>query len=222
MLLRGGKKGTSKRTTVLFALLFVYAFGYVGFMNYELFKPLCLPFHELGFDWLFFAYAAIFALVFTIFGCIFTIQSQVFESKDNDMLLAMPIPPMCIFISRLIPIFAQTLLLSTTALLPAFIIYTMQIEVSVTLLLCFLLMFFAVPLLSIVICTALGTFTAWVSSKIAYKNLVTILISLLFIVGYVYLSTNSQSLLDTLINDGEGISNAIKAYFWIFYQAGLA
>ncbi len=215
-------KGNTKKTAMLFGFLFVYVFGYFGVMNYNLFKPLCLPFAQAGIGWLYFALAAIFAIVFSIIGGVFTVQSQVYEARDNDALLSMPIPPIKILISRLLPIYAQVFLFSSAFLIPVCIPYAMSVEISFGLVLSWALLIFAVPCVGLVLCCLLGWFTAWVSSRMTSKNLFTIVLSLLFIAIYFSVALKMQDYMTSLITSGEAFGNTVKTYLWVFYQFGKA
>ena len=46
-----------------------------------------------GMDWLFFAIMGLMALAMGVFGSVFNTYAGLYQGKDNDMLLSMPIPP---------------------------------------------------------------------------------------------------------------------------------
>ena len=67
---------------------------------------------ESDYPWLYFAMAGIFAFALGIFGTVFTTQSQMYEAKDNELLLAMPLKPSQIIGSRVLMLYLLTFLFS--------------------------------------------------------------------------------------------------------------
>ncbi len=221
-LLGGGKKKSGTKTYIGFAVLFLISLVYIGYFNYTALAPLCLPLNALGLDWIYFAYAVMFSMLITIFSSVFTVQSSVFESKDNDMLLAMPIPPRYLLLSRLIPVYLQGFAFGAVPLLVSFVYYAITIELSVSLGLCWILMLIAVPLFSMLLCTALGTLTAWICSKLARRNIFVLTVSMGFVALYYYLLNTAQRLLNDVLFYGGEVADSIRTYLWPIHRMGRA
>ncbi len=215
-----GNRG--KRSNLLYAFLFIYVFGYFGVMNYNLFKPLCIPFSENNLDWLYFSYAAIFAVIFSTIGGVFTVQSQLYEAKDNDSLLSMPIPPIKILISRLLPIYAQSFVFSSLFVVAAYICYAQSVPISATTAIAWVILCFALPCVGLILCCLLGGVTAWISSKLSNKNIFTIVVSLIFAALYFAFAFRMDEYMTSLITNANAVGGKIKLYFWLFYKFGQA
>lgn len=74
---------------MLYVLLMV---GVIGGM-FTLFSiGLCAPLHEAGLDWLYFTLFALVGVLMGVFGSVFNTFSGLYQAKDNDLLLSLPIP----------------------------------------------------------------------------------------------------------------------------------
>ena len=72
------------------------------------------------------AYFTLFALVgvlMGVFGSVFNTFSGLYQAKDNDLLLSLPIPVRAILASRLLGVYLMGLMFSGVILLPCVIVY---------------------------------------------------------------------------------------------------
>ena len=106
---RHKKKKTGKGMTILFAVLYLYVGLVIAGSMCVNFAQLGPDYHEAGMDWMYFVMAAIMALALSLFGGVFMTQSQLYDAKDNALLLSMHIPPSAILMSRMIPLLALNL-----------------------------------------------------------------------------------------------------------------
>mgnify|MGYP000793130102 CR=1 FL=1 len=110
-LLRSRRKQTKGGTgrTIGFAVLFLYVIICFFIMFGSMFSSICMPLHELGLGWLYFAIAGLMAFMLTFIGNVFATQTQLFDAKDNELLLSMPIAPKFILGSRMLLLLALDL-----------------------------------------------------------------------------------------------------------------
>ena len=87
----GAKSG--KGRTVLMGLLTLYVIGCFFIMFGSMFFSLCEPLHELGLGWFYFAIAGLLAFALSFIGNIFATQTQLYDARDNELLLSLPIKP---------------------------------------------------------------------------------------------------------------------------------
>ena len=118
-----GKKRRSKGGLALYALLLVYVVAVFGFLFYQMMGVLCTPLINSGLSWLYFALAGTMATALGVFGSVFAAQSQLYEAKDNELLLSLPIPPGRILLARMLVLYAQTLIFEATVLIPCILVY---------------------------------------------------------------------------------------------------
>ena len=96
-----GKRKGGKGAPILFALLFVHCFGVFGFLFYQMFGMMAESLYATPYDWYYFAMVGLFSFALSFFFTAFTAKSELFEAKDNELLLSMPIKPRLIITSRM-------------------------------------------------------------------------------------------------------------------------
>ena len=91
---------------------------------------LCDVFATNGMDWMYFTMIGLFSIVMGAFGSVFNTYSGLYLSKDNDLLLSMPIPVRCIIASRLLSVYLMGTLYAGMVYLPAMIVYWVRATAS--------------------------------------------------------------------------------------------
>ena len=124
------KPKKSVGTWILLGLLVVYVLGASCVMMYLLFDFLVAPYHLMRLDWLYFGLAGTMALGIALLGSVFASQSQLYEAKDNALLLSMPIPPKYILLTRILPLLSMNLLLCAIIMVPAMVVYAINVGFS--------------------------------------------------------------------------------------------
>lgn len=159
-------------------VVFVAMFFLVGFSL----APILI---ELGLTWLYFTYMAISATVLGIFGSIFMTQAMLYDAKDNELLLSLPIPPRYILLCRMIPLYVETLAFEAIVLLPMMVAFAIcNGGLGAALVVSFVLFLVLLPLLGLTICCILGWLIAILTSRMRNKSVFTVLLSLGFILAY--------------------------------------
>ncbi len=208
------KKTGTKGFVILFAVLTVsISFSFVG-MSF-LFADAFLP---LGLDWVYFMMMAAIALVVSVVGSVFSAYSILYSAKDNEFLMAMPIPPATILSVRLIAVFLSGFLFECMALVPAIVVYAIRAGIKWYLLLqVFDLLW--IGLLALVLTSLLGFLVGLVVARARHKSLTTILISvtLLALYYFVYFRLNSflQAIATNAAFIGESVSGKAKPVMWV-------
>ena len=124
-------KARSKAGTIAYIALFVLIMagllgGTFGAMAYSL----CAPLAAAGAGWLYFAIMSAIAFLLGIFGSVFTTYTGLYLSKDNDLLLSMPIPTGKIMLARLLGVYLMGLMYSAVVIVPAVIVYLVTVPFS--------------------------------------------------------------------------------------------
>lgn len=220
-----GKKQTKtsrKATTgkvLLFTVLWIYVLGVAGFLMYFLFDSLALPYHALGLDWLYFAMAGTFALGFSLLGGVFSTQNQLYNARDNDLLMAMPIPPRLILITRILPLLALNLLTSALVILPATLVYGLRIG--------FFWESVLFPVLSIVLISLLAQGLAcllgWGMHMLLQrmnKSFASLLFMVLFLGLYFYVYPQASKILQAMAANGQKLAETLQGWVWPLYALG--
>lgn len=201
--------------------LLIFVMVCMEFMFVALWMSL-LVFCEIGLSWLYFAMSGLVALALAVFGSVFMTQTQLYDAKDNELLLSMPVRPMQILMSRMAVLLVMTGIFSLAVLLPAFVIYGVCYGATVLMVLGWLLTSVSVILLAQSLCCALGWVLHQLLSRIRNKAAVSLVYMVLFLGAYFYFYANANTLLAELAQNGEKIAVTVKDAVWPLYALGLA
>lgn len=217
------KKNTarSKAGIIGYIILFIAIMaGLLGGMFTALSLTLCAPLSAAGMDWLYFAIMGLLSVLLGVFGSVFNTYSCLYLSKDNDLLLSMPIPVNVIMASRLLTVYLLGLMYSAVAILPAVIVYWVTATVSVGTIFGGLLLILLISVFVLTLSCALGWVVAKISLKLKNKSFITVVISLAFIGGYYFLYFKAQTLIQDLLANAAVYGEKIKGAAYPLYLFG--
>ena len=166
-----------------FVFFVVIMVGVLGGIFTALSLSLCEGLTSIGMGWLYFLLMGGIAILLGAFGSIFNTYSSLYLSKDNDLLLSMPIPVRTIITARLANVWLMGAMYSVLVLLPALIVYWVFAGVTVARVICGILLFLIVTVIVLLLSCLLGWVVAKISLKLKYKSFITVLVSLVFIGG---------------------------------------
>ncbi len=213
-------KRRSKRGVILSGVLYLLLFGMLGFIFFGLAKSLCAPLRAAGLGWLFFAIIGLVAMFMAVFGSVFNTYASLYQAKDNDLLLSMPIPPSKILIMRLSGVYMMGLLYELTVMVPTLIVWFIDghpsaFSVIFSVLLTFVLSFFSLSLSCI-----LGWLVALIGGRVKNKSAVTVLLSVVFIAIYYFVCFKANELLTNIIVMPHIYADKAKTVLYPLYQMG--
>lgn len=200
-------------------LLMVYAFGCLLFSVGMMCQGL-MPLAKAGLGWFYFGIMGLSAFTFCIIGGSFAAKSQIFEAKDNELLLSMPIPISYILVCRLLPLFLLNMIYSAFFLLPAGVVYAMAQPVTVLGAVAFVIGSLLIVTLGTAVSALLGWLISAVTARSRHKSLFGTVISLAFLGGYFYFYSNVQRYIGLLLTQGEEIGTAIRRALPFIYYFG--
>lgn len=117
-------KMRSRGATAMYIALYVLLMaGVLGGMFALLAVGICAPMAAAGVGWLYYLVMGLIAVLLGAFGSVFSTYSSLYLSKDNDLLLSMPIPVRYVMASRLLGVYLLGLMYSGVATVPAVIVY---------------------------------------------------------------------------------------------------
>lgn len=217
-----GRQKKKRNTGFMILLGFAYVYLAVvvlGMMGF-LFHTLAQPYHAAGLDWLYFAMAGLMGLAFAVIGSVFSTQSQLYEAKDNALLLAMPVKPGQILMSRMIPLLFLNLLFAGMVFLPAMAVYAIEIRFAAWMLPAQLLTLLGVCVLAQAVACVLGWLLHLLLSKMN-KSLASILYLTVFLALYFYFYSQANRMLGALAAAGEQIAGTLRTFVWPLYAMGV-
>lgn len=216
----GGRR--SPKATVGFTLFFGSMILLVMVSLGTMAWPLAQVMLPLGQDELYFVTMGLTALLMAVIMGAFAGYSGLFAAKDNELLLAMPIPPWMILAVRLLSLLTTNFTCVLLAWVPTVAVYAVYAPHPLGAVICALPTALFLAGISAVLSALLGWIVAEVSGRVHHKNAVTVVLSLVFLGGYYAGVQKIQTLLrDLLTGLSQGGDTALK-HIPILYGFGCA
>ena len=203
------RRSQTKGKAVGYALLMLYCFCAFTFLFYTSFSQLAAAFFPAGLGWLYFAMFAIMAFALMFIGSVFTAKSQLFEAKDNELLLSMPVKPGLILLSRMAALLVMNLVLELIVALPVLAAWLQYGSVSGAGILSFLVIVLALPLFSLAVSCLFAWFISLITSHMRNTTAVTMVISVVFMLAYFLFCFRMNSYVTQLAANGAVIAGAL-------------
>ena len=174
-----------------------------------------------GRDWLYMALIGLAALILGLFGSVFSTYSTLYKAKDNETLLAMPIPPGKLLLSKILIVYLTTLLFTAIAMLPGLIIYWVNAgSVSAASVIFSVLLLFILALLTTALSCILGWLVALVVGLFPNKQAVTVIATVVFLAVYYFFYFRITRILQQMMLHISSIEKAISGKIYPVYKFG--
>lgn len=219
-LFRTTQSKNSRTKTILFGLLFLYCFASFLALYGMFFAQICRPFYDAGLAWFYFALAGMVVICLSFVGSVFMAKSQLYEAKDNDLLLSMPIPPRAILVSRIALVFILNVFFSSFITIPCGLVYLYQCPVSALGVIIFIICFAFLPLFPTTLSCLGGWGVAAISRRMKNKTLITVALSLLFLGVYIYVYSSIGKYINIILEQSGQIADAVRKGFYPLYALG--
>ena len=217
---RKGKK-RSTGAMIAFIALMGFVFVSVAFMFFAMANSIAEILVPSGQGWLFFSMMGLMTILVGIVGSVFSTYSILYKAKDNELLLAMPIPPSAILFARMLIVYITSVFVCAIAWLPASVSYNIHCsKFSFYALIMQVLLLLAVAGIVTVLTSLLGWLIGLIARRLRSKTLVTVLLSLLFIVGYYYLYFRMSEIIKRVLLDLDKIEAGMHGWGWPLMQLG--
>ena len=214
-------KARSKASTIGYIVLFVFIMvGVLGGMFTALSISICRPLSQAGVSWMYFTLTGLIAIALGTFGSVFNTYTGLYLSKDNDLLLSLPIPVNALMTSRLLGVYLMGLMYSAVVTVPAVVVYFVVCTVSAAGVLGCLLFVALISVFVLTLSCALGWVVAKVSLKLKNKSFIAVLASLVFIGLYYFVYYKAQSMIQTLVENAAVYGEKIKGGAYPLYLFG--
>ena len=172
-------------------------------------------------EWIIVSLAIGVAFFLCFLGSVFMAQQQIYESKDNEMLMSMPIKPGQIVLSRIFAIAVFNLIyafpfFTGTVLGHSLALNSIEVIPIIILLLCYIAM--------VVFVTMLTSLLAWgvsiILSKITNKTIISTVLYLIFFAIYFYSIFNLDNIGEAVEQNADKISSGIMTFARPLYYMG--
>lgn len=216
----GNKKSPGKK--VLVGILAVYILGTFGVMFIGIFSQFAAAFGNSEYAWLYFSFAGMFAFLLSVVGSVFMTQKQLFEAKDNELLLSMPIPSSYIVASRMLMLLCVNLMYTMLVIVPAMLTFGVKVGFSAKTLIFSIIGIVLMPLLSMAVECLFAWLIALIGTKIKKKNAASMVLYIVFFGAYMWFFMRLENNIATLITNGTQIGEAIGKYMPPLYAFGVS
>ncbi len=213
-------RSTGKSVSVI--LLGIFVIGVLAFMFGGMALSICVPMCMVELDWLYFTIMGLISFIFGVVGSIFTAYTGIFVAKDNELLLSMPIKPRLIVFVRMLSLYIISFVFDALVLVPAGLIYIIFGSPTITTFITYPVAVLVLPMLSLTVSCILGWIVALIAPRVKNKNLVTMVISVLFMGAYFIFCFGMGDYLEQLILNISFVADAIKGNAYILYLFGSA
>ena len=219
-----GKKAAKLGTyAVLIVLGILILIGCCAGVN-ALFGNTCVRLAERGEVWAVYGFAGAAGFLLALFLTLFYAQGVIFEAKDNELLLSMPISPSAILASRVGSVYFLNSLFTLVMLCAAG--YTVSAQTGgigvlnwILVIVCALLL----PLLSTTISCLLAWLVSYITRRTGRKVLVQTILSLVAIAALFLVTMGvNRNFFSTFAESAGDIAQAFRRSLYPLYAMGLA
>lgn len=214
------KKRSTASTVSMILLFIILMVGVIGGMFTALSIQLCKPFVKVEMGWLYFLIMGLLAITYGAIGGAFNSYYGLYISKDNDLLLSMPISTKCIITARLASTYLLGLMYAATVIVPAIIVYWVNVGLNPSLLWGGISLLLIISGMVLVMSCLIGWCMAKASKKLKNKSFVSVFLALAFMALYYFIFFKIQGIIKNLIINAAIYGNKIKDASKFVYSFG--
>ena len=205
------KNETTKRILPIFIAIacFISIWSYANIMM----EPLV----DLHVEFVLLTIFVLFTSIMTLVEGIYKSSSLLFNCKDDNLLLSLPIKKSTVLFIRIFKFYVFELLYNSLFLLPAMIVYIRYVSVDASFYISSLVALLVLPILPIVISCIIGGTISASSAKFKSKNLVQIILTTVFLLAILYVSYNLDGIITDIAKNATSINEMVTK---LYYPAG--
>lgn len=210
------KKVTKKKLIgyIIFGIYLIACVGIsIGMMTNGLYKALDEQQMTSYYIPLLFSIASLFIFVFSIFSA----KSSLFDNKDNDLLLSLPIKRSNILTSRLLMIIIYNFVLGLMFIIPGLVVYFKYASLTLIAIVSIILLILFFAIIPTILSSLFGYLIATLSSKTNAKSMFELIYYTIFIFIYIIIMTNGNKILDMFVNNIDVLNTLLKTIFAPIY-----
>lgn len=205
------KDSTKKFLPIILAIIIlVYMYSYA--------KMIMEPLIQVRMEFVVLTLFVMFTTILTIVEGIYKSSGLLFNCKDDNLLLALPIKKSTVLFIRIFKFYIFEFIYNSLFLIPAMAVYAVHVKVGVSYYITSLSALILLPVIPITLSCIIGCFISLTSSKFKFKNIAQIIITTILLLGVLYLSFNLEVIISNLAQNATSINDIITK---IYYPAGL-
>lgn len=202
---------TSNRNKILFPILLtILVFYSVGYYSYQLASSLA----PLNLTYVMLSLWIVAISLMTIMECIYKSQGILYESKDNDLLMSLPINKKTLLFARIVKLILFQIMYNAIFMLPAMVVYAYFTHPGINFYLISLLMLVLMPIIPTVIASLFGAIVKNLTSLFQDKKKMQTIFSILFTVVLFAVIFYVQGSGETFINNASNINGVVESVYY--------
>ena len=219
-----GKRAISVRKIALLAVAALLLLVLAGYVVSLLLTPLYKTLLKSDLEWLYFALTGVGAFLISFMLTAFYAQGSIFEAKDNEMLLSMPVRPAAILGSRLGALYFLNFFFAAAFMAAAGIVKLTSGGTAVAGgVIIYVLCVFLLALISTTLSCLLGWAVSLITRRMRNKAIFQLVFSLLLLGAfYVFFFGDITRHLKTVSENSTGIANVFRGALYPFHAMGMA
>ena len=203
-------KQSNIRKKLFPVFLFLIVMYGIGTYAYLIAKPLS----KIGLTHIMLSMMIMFVSLYTIIEGFYKSQGMLFECKDNDLLLSMPLEKRTVFFVRMFKFYLFQLMYDSLFILPAIIIYAYFENPGIKFYLMSLVMLILLPIIPLIVASLIGYIIKLISINFKKPKNVQTIISMLLLISIFYFSFNMESLVNNIVNKANIINDVITKIYY--------
>lgn len=200
--------------TILVVFIVTSVLGYVGAYAYLLADELS-PMHL---TYVMLSMFSIVAIITVFMEGIYRSGAVLFDSKDNDMLLSMPIKKSTILASRLIRFISFEYLWTLIIMIPTIAVYEYFEKTNIYFYISTIVFVLIMPIIPTIISSIIGYFMKLISARFKRKNVIQTFLYLVLSIGIFASSMYIQKYIEKILENAKSINDMISK---IYYPLGV-
>ena len=206
------KSKNDKRKKIIKSLIITGILVYIFFAIYLFTKNLMPSF--LAVNKPLYLLSMLFAIcsIYIFFANIFKIKDILFDFKDYDLLMSLPISRNMVLTSKIVSLYITNLLYTLIIMIPGYLAYIGFVDLPHDWL--FFVLLLTIPVIPILLSSIIGIFLTWLISLFSNKNIGSYIVNILLIVLVLLLYFSLYSVdSEKLVNNGINLIDSFSKYY---------
>lgn len=197
---------------LLFSFFLMFTIWVYANALFEKFTPFHLQFIVISL-------VVFFTSIMTIVEGIYKTSSLLYNCKDDQLLLSLPIKKRTILFVRILKFYLFELIYNSMFIIPLIIAYLRWADkIPEHFFLTSIIMILTLPIIPIAISCIIGGIISNISSRFKYKKITQTIVSIIFLVLVLYASYNLENIINYLVKNASSINDIITK---LYYPAGI-
>lgn len=205
------KNSDKTRKTMFFAVLvFLVSMAMYGYADMML-EPLA----GTGMEYSVLTIYSLVAAVFILMEGIYKAPGLLFNCKDDDLVLSLPVEKTSVVLMRIAKFYLFEVAFSALILVPTMVAYVTRAgAVPTTFYVAGALALILLPVIPIIVSTLIAIVMARVSSRFRFKNLAQIIMATILLIGVLILSLNIQNIMAAIAENASSVNEVITRLYY--------